>query len=158
VYDYAILKIDSTSAFPALAVDDASVVRHGEHVACLGYPLDFDELVITSGIASAVVMRRSHWNALHKMRTIVTDALIQFGNSGGPMVNLATGTVVGVNTLKHELGDALSQRLHVWLQRPDPVASPALKDLAEYTLRYTYVGLNHAISTEYVKADPAWPT
>jgi S1-C subfamily serine protease len=158
VYDYALLKVDGASDLVPLDVADAAVVRPGDEIVCLGYPLDFEAVVATHGIASAIIHRPSHWNSLHRMRTIVTDALIQFGNSGGPMVHVDTGAVVGINTLKHELRDALSRQLRVWLESSAIIGFPALRDLIEYTLRFTHVGLNHAVSAEYVAADPAWAT
>lgn len=157
VYDYAILRVEGISNGPHLRTGDRSLVQPGDQVVCLGFPLDFESLIATAGIVSAVVRRPSHVNSLHQMRTIVTDALVQFGNSGGPMVHVESGAVVGINTLGHELRDALSQRLASWSSHPSAADFPVIRDLVDFTLKYTYVGLNHAISVEHVKADPAWP-
>jgi len=158
VYDYAILKVDGIEAGPYLRAGDPGLVRRGDQVLCLGFPLDFESLIATAGIVSAVLRRPSHINSLHQMRTIVTDALVQFGNSGGPMVHVDSGEVVGINTLGHELRDALSQRLRSWSSHPSSADFPLVRDVIDFTLKYTYVGLNHAISVEYARADPAWPT
>jgi len=157
VYDYAILKVEGIAENPYLTTGDPSLVRPGDQVLCLGFPLDFESLIATAGVVSAVLMRPSHVNSLHQMRTIVTDALVQFGNSGGPMVHVDSGAVVGINTLGHELRDALSQRLASWSSHPSSADFPLIRDVIDFTLKYTYVGLNHAISVEHVKADPAWP-
>ncbi len=157
VYDYAILKVDGIASSPHLKTGDPGQVRPGDQVICLGFPLDFESLIVTAGIVCAVVKRPSHINSLHQMHTIVTDSLVQFGNSGGPMIHVDSGTVVGINTLSHELRDALSQRLAFWSGHPSSADFPLIRDLIDFTLKYTYVGLNHAISVEHVMADPAWP-
>lgn len=95
VYDYALLRLDKSATPVHLDVGDAGIVRSGDDVVCLGYPLDFEAVVATHGMVSAIVRRPSHWNALHMIRTIVTDALIQFGNSGGPMCTSTAGSWSG---------------------------------------------------------------
>lgn len=157
VYDYAILHVDDFPKSPSLRVGDPEIVRPGDQVLCLGFPLDFQSLIATTGIVSGVIKRESHVNSLHQMKTIVTDALIQFGNSGGPMIHVDSGSVVGINTLGHELRDVVVQRLQSWSSHPAAADFPLIRDLVDFTLKYTYVGLNHAISVEYVKTDPAWP-
>ncbi len=89
--------------------------------------------------------------------SIVSDALLQFGSSGGPMLEASSGKVVGINTLRHELADPLAHRLEVWSRHPSAAAFPLVRDLVEYSLKYTYVGLHHAVSVEYARQDPAWP-
>ena len=157
VYDYAILKVVGLGNVPYLEVGDPGAVRRGDGVVCLGFPLDFDSLIATNGIVSAVISRASHVNSLHQMRTIVSNALIQFGNSGGPMLHAESGKVIGINTLSHELRDVLARRLSTWYDHPDVAAVPGLRDLIRYSLKYTYVGLNHAVSIEHVRDDAAWP-
>lgn len=159
VFDYALLKVDgipNLAALDLLAPTD-DVVVSGDDVVCLGYPLDFEECVATQGVVSALTRRPSHWNSIHLMQTILTDTLIQFGNSGGPMIHAPSGRVIGVNTLKHELRDALIQRLKTWHQHPQITQIPGMADLILFTLKYTYVGLNHAVSIEHAMKDPAWP-
>jgi S1-C subfamily serine protease len=157
VYDYAILKVDGLGSPPFLVPGDPEAVRRGDKVVCLGFPLDFDTLIATDGIVSAVLRRPSHVNTLHEMRTIVSNALIQFGNSGGPMLDAESGKVIGINTLSHELRDVLRQRLETWSAHPSASDFSLLRDLVEYTLKYTYIGLNYAVSIEHVMGDPAWP-
>ncbi len=157
VFDYVILKIDQPGPGPYLHIGDVAQVRRGDSVLCLGFPLDFDELIATSGIVSAVLLSPSHRNTLFQIRTIVSDALIQFGHSGGPMLHLESEQVIGINTRSHELVDAIPQRLEWWLRSPQSAHLPVLRDLIDYTLTYTYVGLNHAVSVEHVRTDARWP-
>ena len=156
VYDYAILKIDGLSSPRFLELGELTAAQRGDNVICLGYPLDFETLIATNGIISAIVRRPSHVNSLHQMTTIVSNALLQFGSSGGPMLHQESGKVIGINTLSHELQDALRHRLETWLSHPASADFALLRDLVAYTLKYTYVGLNHAVSIEHAMADDLW--
>ena len=157
VFDYAILKVDGLASSSHLELGDPTMARLGDEVVCLGFPLDFNTIVATNGIVSAVLTRPSHRNTLFSMKTIVSNVLIQFGNSGGPMIHRASGKVIGMNTLGHEISDVLYQRLRLWQKLPSLATIPALPDLIEYTLKYTYIGFNHAVSVEHVRADTNWP-
>jgi len=156
VYDYAVLLPDElpAEASHALRLGNPDSVRQGDEVLCLGYPLDFTDVVATNGIISAVTVGPSHVNALHNLRSIVSNALIQFGSSGGPMIHVPSGTVIGINTHKYQLHDLLSQRLMTAYSHPGAVGFPLLRDLIEYSVKYTYIGLNHAVSIEYIHGDP----
>jgi len=69
----------------AVADSDSSVVQPGEHVLAVGFPLN-QRMSVTTGIVSSV-----------RHGAITSDARINHGNSGGPLLNLR-GQVVGVNT------------------------------------------------------------
>lgn len=73
--------------------------REGEEVVALGYPLGGGNLTVTKGIVSALVTRGS-------LAYIQTDAALNPGNSGGPLLN-SRGEVVGMNTsvLREDDGD-----------------------------------------------------
>lgn len=157
VYDYAILKIEGVSSLPYLELGNPDIVMRGDKVLCLGSPLDFIDVIATDGIVSTILRRPSHINSLHQLRTIVTNAIIQFGSSGGPMLHADSGKVIGINTLRHELSDALYNRLASWCFHSGASDFPLIRDLVKYSLKYTYVGFNHAVSTEYVTRDAAMP-
>jgi|GEM_PF-3098022 len=156
VFDYAILRVPQIQPQRYLEPLDLTSVRCGDEVLCLGFPLDFEQPVATHGIISAIVSRPSHFNALHHMRTIVSDALMQFGSSGGPMVHLSSGKVIGINTLRHPIADEIGERLQSWATHSGAVAFPLIRDLIQYVLKYTYAGLNHAVSIQYALNDPAF--
>lgn len=74
------------------------------------------------------------------------------------MIHGDTGRVVGVTTKGHDVKDQLRRRLQ-GLSDSDAVKDdPVLAPLVRYVLKYTYVGLNHAVSTEHVRQDPHYPT
>ncbi len=95
--DLALLKIDSDQSFPFLPLGDSANLRVGEWVVAIGSPLGLENTV-TVGVVSA---KQRQINISEEMRSfenfIQTDAAINFGNSGGPLVNMQ-GEVVGINT------------------------------------------------------------
>lgn len=153
VYDYAILKADTT---PNVYFEIAKIseIMQGDKVIALGYPLDFNELIATTGIVSTIISRPSHINSLHRIKTFLTDVLITYGNSGGPLIKASDGKVIGMNTMPHEIRDELRERLQKYMNMPEIKNILPIHDLIEFVLRYTNVGYNYAISIEYVMADP----
>jgi S1-C subfamily serine protease len=167
IFDYAILQVPNLPNASFLELADLSDVERGDDVVCLGYPLDFDDLIATNGIVSAIVHRLSDVDGASSMTTVVSNTLIQFGNSGGPMIHVRSGKVIGINTHKHPLSDMLVRRLGALLpplsgasppsQSTVPTLSPGVEDLIRYALKYTYIGFNHAVSLEHVRSDSRWP-
>lgn len=96
--DLALLKIDVKQRLTPLSLGNSDAVRVGEWVMAIGDPLAFDKTV-TVGVVSA--KDRSGLTADAATRSfenfIQTDAAINFGNSGGPLINVH-GEVVGINT------------------------------------------------------------
>ena len=87
--DIALLKVTSSRTLTALPFTTA--VRVGDEVVALGHPLNLgEEPTITKGVVSAL---RTVRNIPH----IQTDAAMNPGNSGGPLLN-TNGEVVGMNT------------------------------------------------------------
>ena len=95
--DVAVLKVDAVPrALRPLALGDSDGVRVGDEVVAIGNPLGY-ERTVTSGIVSAVGRAIQAPNMSLIDQVIQTDAAINQGNSGGPLLNSA-GRVVGVNT------------------------------------------------------------
>lgn len=90
--DIAVLKIDVTNS-PYLEFADSDSVQIGEWVVAIGNPLNLS-YTVTQGIISG--LERPGPNPDFRAELIQTDAAINQGNSGGPLVNLS-GKVVGVN-------------------------------------------------------------
>ena len=96
--DLALLKIDR-SRLPYIPLGDSSRLRVGETVLAIGNPLGFFQQTVTAGIISAVERQVRIPDSQYAHTYIQTDAGINRGNSGGPLVNLR-GEAIGINTLK----------------------------------------------------------
>ena len=96
--DLALIKVETKQRLTPLALGDSEKLRVGEWVMAIGDPLAFDKTV-TVGVVSA--KQRSGLTADPATRSfenfIQTDAAINFGNSGGPLIN-TRGEVIGINT------------------------------------------------------------
>lgn len=152
VYDYAVLRLNVT---PEAYFDIANLseILQGEEVIAIGYPLEFNEPVVTKGIISALVSRPSHINTLHRIRTFLTDTLITYGNSGGPLIRASDGKVIGITTMPHEIRDEARERLLRYVNLPGIEAMRPIRDLIEFVLKYLTIGFNYAISIEYAMED-----
>src|SRR5688572_20131590 len=95
--DTALLKIDTDRQLPFIRLGDSDRIRKGDWAIAIGHPFQFQNS-LTVGVISA------KGRSLYLSREtssfenfIQTDAAINFGNSGGPLLNIA-GEVVGINT------------------------------------------------------------
>lgn len=99
--DICLLKIDGNN-LPYLELGNSDDVIIGEWVIALGNPFGLFELndkpTVTVGVISATGMNLEPINNRYYINMIQTDAAINGGNSGGPLVN-SLGQVIGMNTL-----------------------------------------------------------
>lgn len=91
--DLAVIKVEA-AGLPSLPMGTSKGLRPGEFAVAIGSPLGYDHTV-TLGIVSAVGRTVTDVNG--NINFIQTDAAINRGNSGGPLLNLE-GEVIGVNT------------------------------------------------------------
>jgi S1-C subfamily serine protease len=95
--DVALLKVAASSrALKPLSLGDSDGVHVGDQVAAIGNPLGLDRS-ITLGIVSALHRSLTSPEGTPIDRVIQTDAALNHGNSGGPLLN-AQGQVVGVSS------------------------------------------------------------
>jgi serine protease Do len=90
--DIALIKIDGEAGLPVAPLGDSSILRMGEWVCAIGNPLGYEHSV-TVGVVS--FLGRKLFDASLD-NYIQTDAAINFGNSGGPLIN-SRGEVIGIN-------------------------------------------------------------
>ena len=93
--DLALVKVESKEPLPTLPLGDSNALRVGEFVLALGHPFGLEQTV-----SFGIVSRKGSTlqSAAPGFDFIQTDAAVNPGNSGGPLVNMA-GQVVGVNSM-----------------------------------------------------------
>ncbi len=142
--DIAILKIDAQNLLP-LCLADSSLVEVGEWVLAVGNPFGL-QASVTSGIISA--KGRSDLDIVRVEQFFQTDAAINMGNSGGPLVNLH-GDVIGMNTA---IASNTGGHMGIGFAIPSNLLKDVMKELIEHGhLSRGYLG----VALQRVDADIA---
>ncbi|XP_033983657.1 serine protease HTRA2, mitochondrial-like isoform X1 [Trematomus bernacchii] len=159
--DIATIKITARNPLPTLSLGRSSDIRQGEFVVAMGSPFALRN-TITSGIISSV-QRGSKELGLSNSNIdyIQTDAAIDFGNSGGPLINL-DGEVIGINTMKVTAGISFaipSDRLQLFL---DQASKKKNTWSGESETKRRYIGvmmltLTPSIIADLKLRDPSFP-
>lgn len=94
--DLAVIRVETGKSLPAVEIGNSDAIQVGDWVVAIGSPFGFLEGSVTAGIISA--KGRDLGDPAHQLqRFLQTDAAINHGNSGGPLINLR-GELVGINT------------------------------------------------------------
>jgi serine protease Do len=95
--DIALLKIDAGSNLPSVPLGDSDRIRKGDWAIAVGNPYQFEN-TLTVGVISAKGRALGLSDQTRSFENFIqTDAAINFGNSGGPLMNV-NGEVIGINT------------------------------------------------------------
>ena len=92
--DVAVVKIDAPQDLPSVTLGDSNAAQVGDWVLAIGSPFGLDQTV-TAGIISKKERETPFFTNFQ--RFLQTDAAINRGNSGGPLVNMR-GEVIGINS------------------------------------------------------------
>ena len=139
--DVAFLKIEDASNLPAATLGDSKTITVGQQVIAIGNALGQYQNTVTSGIISGTgrsltATDSSYQNAETLTDMIQTDAAINSGNSGGPLVN-AAGEVIGINT-------AVSSGNNIGFAIPISSVKGMLKTvLANGEAKRAYIGVSY---------------
>ena len=110
--DLAIIKIESESLTPAV-FGDSTALRVGEDVIAVGHALGLEGgPTVSKGVVSALERAIVSSSGRQLSGLIQTDAAINEGNSGGPLVNMR-GQVVGLNSAKMGIGEGVGFALNI---------------------------------------------
>ncbi len=132
--DLAVLKVDKKNLIAA-TFGSSSELRVGETVIAIGNPLGFELFgSVTSGIVSA--LDREIMINEKRMTLIQTDAAINSGNSGGPLLN-CYGQVIGINSAKMSSSVSSSSASIEGLGFAIPIDSA--RSIIDDLINYTYV-------------------
>lgn len=109
--DVAFLKISDVENLPTVKLGDSKTINAGQQVIAIGNALGQFQNTITSGIISGTgraitATSDSYTDSENLDDMIQTDAAINSGNSGGPLVN-AAGEVIGINTATSTEADGI---------------------------------------------------
>jgi S1-C subfamily serine protease len=139
--DLALLRVQaSASALTPLPLGNSDKVRVGDSVVAIGNPFGLDRTV-TSGIVSALQRLITAPNRFTIDHVIQTDAPINHGNSGGPLLN-ARGQVIGVNT-QIETGDVATGNVGIGFSVPSNTVKDVVAQLLESgRVDHAYLGIS----------------
>jgi len=135
--DLAVIKIEGSN-FPNIPLGDSSQLHPGQSVLAFGNPFGF-RFTVTRGIVSALNRPNPYNDDPRKPgQYIQTDAAINQGNSGGPLVN-ARGEVIGINTfLISPSGSFAGMGFAI----PTSIVQPTIDSLVRYgKVSHSYIGV-----------------
>ena len=138
--DIAVLKIQGAWArsLTPLTLGNSSAVKVGDAVVAIGNPFGL-ERTVTAGIVSALQRHIQSPNGFQIDQVIQTDAAINHGNSGGPLLN-ANGDVIGVNAqIESESGGNVGIGFAIPIDTVKDVASQLIK---EGKVEHAYLGID----------------
>ena len=138
--DIALLKVDASSrALTPLPLGDSDRAQVGDPVVAIGNPFGL-ERTVTSGIISALQRAISAPNDFAIDHVIQTDAPINHGNSGGPLLN-ARGEVIGVNS-QIETGGSGDGNVGIGFAVPSNTVKSVVAQLLETgKVEHAYLGV-----------------
>ena len=145
--DLALVRIDATD-LPTLELGDSDSLQIGQTVIAIGNALGEFTNSVTKGVVSGLsrtITAGDRSGASETLEDIIqTDAAINFGNSGGPLLNLA-GQVIGVNTAISQEGQLIGFAI------PVEQATKVVESVEKYgKIVRPYLGVRYVLVNEAV--------
>jgi serine protease Do len=144
--DVAVIKIDAPKDLPTVNFGDSNAAQVGDWVLAIGSPFGLDQTV-TAGIISKKERETPLFNVFQ--RFLQTDAAINRGNSGGPLVNMR-GEVIGMNS---QIATSTGDYNGIGFALPANETSFVYKQLiAQGKVKRGYLGITlESVHDEYAK-------
>src|SRR6185503_7021463 len=144
--DVAVIKIDAPKDLPTVTLGDSNAAQVGDWVLAMGSPFGLDQTV-TAGIISKKERETPFFNVFQ--RFLQTDAAINRGNSGGPLVNMR-GEVIGMNS---QIATSTGDYNGIGFALPANETSFVYKQLiAQGKVKRGYLGITlESVHDEYAK-------
>jgi putative serine protease PepD len=138
--DTAVINVDvPASKLHPLALGNSSSAQPGQSVVAIGSPFGLPE-TMTAGIVSATGRTITAPNGFSITGAIQTDAAINHGNSGGPLIDTATNTVIGINDqIESDSNDNAGIGFSVPINASKAVAQTLI---AGGTVQHAYLGVS----------------
>jgi putative serine protease PepD len=137
--DTAVIHVEvPASKLHPLRLGDSSAAEPGQTVVAIGSPFGLPE-TLTAGIVSATNRTITAPNGFSITGAIQTDAAINHGNSGGPLIDAATNTVIGINDqIESDSNDNAGVGFSVPINAAKRVAQTLI---AGGTVKHAYLGV-----------------
>lgn len=144
--DIAILKVEGDN-FNSIPLGDSDKLKIGQSVIAIGNALgEFQNTVsigIISGLHREITATGSQSGPEDLQELIQTDAAINKGNSGGPLLNLS-GEVIGINVAMAQGAENVGFALQINIAKRD------ILDVKEFgTIKYPCLGIRYQMATDY---------
>ncbi|HMJ08923.1 MAG TPA: trypsin-like peptidase domain-containing protein [Pyrinomonadaceae bacterium] len=145
--DLAVIQLGASSNLPALKLGTSRSLKVGQMAIAIGNPFGF-QYTVTAGVISALGRSLRAYSGRLIDDVIQTDAALNPGNSGGPLVN-SRGEVIGVNTATIASAQGICFAIAI-----DTAQFVAIKLLREGRIRRGYIGIagqNVAVPRQIVR-------
>ncbi len=144
--DVAVLKIDAGRELPFIKLANSDAAQIGDWVLAIGSPFGLAQTV-TAGIVSQVQRETPYASSFQKF--IQTDAAINRGNSGGPLVNM-DGEVIGINS---QIATSTGDYNGIGFALPSNDAANVYRQIVQNgKVRRGYLGVNlDSVKAEFAK-------
>lgn len=148
--DLAILKVEGTN-FPVAKMGDSSKLNIGQTVIAIGNTLGEFSNTVSIGIISGLnrkIIAQGGLSGPEELKALIqTDAAINHGNSGGPLLNIE-GEVIGINTAIAESAQNVGFALLANIAKRD------IQDVKDFgSVQYPYLGVRYVSIDEKMKTD-----
>ncbi|XP_072543729.1 serine protease HTRA3 isoform X2 [Salminus brasiliensis] len=157
--DIATIKINPQKKLPVLLLGHSADLRPGEFVVAIGSPFALQNTVTTGIVSTAQRDGKELGIQDSDMDYIQTDAIINYGNSGGPLVNL-DGEVIGINTLKVAAGISFaipSDRITRFLNDSMGKQSKEVRSVRKRFIGIRMLTITEALVEELKQQNPDFP-